>query len=67
MLNRFRGLSAAVLETARRALVEASGLPFEEGLSKVEDIYLNQLMNLKDPGEGVVAFLEKRAPRWRHK
>lgn len=65
--GRLRSLSASVLETAKRALVESAGLPFEEGLSRVEDIYLNQLMNLKDPGEGIVAFLEKRAPAWRHK
>jgi cyclohexa-1,5-dienecarbonyl-CoA hydratase len=67
VLDRLRGLSAAVLETARRALIEAAGLPVEEGLARVEDLYLNQLMNLKDPGEGLVAFLEKRAPSWKHR
>lgn len=67
VLDRFRNLSAAVLETTRRALVEATGVPFEEGLSRVEDLYLNQLMNLKDPGEGLIAFMEKRAPNWKHK
>ena len=67
VLDRLRGLSAAVLETARRALVEAAGLPVDEGLARVEDLYLNQLMNLKDPGEGLVAFLEKRAPHWKHR
>jgi len=67
ILDRFRGLSAAVLELARRALVESAGVPFEEGLSRVEDIYLNQLMSLRDPGEGLVAFMEKRAPAWKHK
>jgi cyclohexa-1,5-dienecarbonyl-CoA hydratase len=67
VLERFRALSAAVLETARRALVESAGVPFDEGLSKVEDIYLNQLMSLKDPGEGLIAFMEKRSPNWKHK
>lgn len=67
ILDRFRGLSAAVLETARRALVEASGVTFEEGLTRVEDIYLNQLMSLRDAGEGIVAFMEKRSPNWKHK
>lgn len=67
VLDRFRGLSSAVLETTRRALVEAAGVPFEEGLSRVEDIYLNQLMSLKDPGEGLIAFMEKRPPSWKHK
>ena len=67
VLDRFRSLSASVLETARRALVEASGLPVEDGLARVEDVYLNQLMSLKDPGEGLIAFREKRAPHWKHK
>jgi enoyl-CoA hydratase/carnithine racemase len=67
VLDRLRGLSASVLEAARRALVEASGLSIADGLERVEDIYLNQLMNLKDPGEGLVAFMEKRAPGWKHR
>lgn len=67
VLDRLRGLSAAVLETARRALVQAAGVPVEDGLARVEDLYLNHLMNLKDPGEGLVAFLEKRAPNWKHR
>jgi cyclohexa-1,5-dienecarbonyl-CoA hydratase len=66
-LESLRRLSAPVLETARRAISEAAGLPFEEGLTRVEDIYLNHLMSLKDPGEGVGAFLEKRTPMWKHK
>jgi cyclohexa-1,5-dienecarbonyl-CoA hydratase len=67
VLDRLRGLSAAVLETARRALVQAAGVPVEDGLARVEDLYLNHLMNLKDPGEGLVAFLEKRTPVWKHR
>lgn len=67
VLAKLRSLSASVLETARRALVEADGVPLEEALLKVEDLYLNQLMNLKDPREGLSAFLEKRSPGWRHK
>jgi enoyl-CoA hydratase/carnithine racemase len=62
-----RRLSSPVLEAARRAIAEASGLTIEDGLARVEDIYLNQLMTLEDPGEGMVAVLEKRAPHWRHK
>jgi len=67
VLAKLRSLSAAVLETARRALVDADGVPAEEGLARVEDLYLNQLMNLKDPGEGLIAFSEKRSPHWRHR
>lgn len=67
VLNKLRSLSASVLETTRRALVECDGVPLEDALLKVEDLYLNQLMNLKDPREGLVAFLEKRSPGWRHR
>ncbi len=67
VLDKLRSLSASVLETARRALVECDGVSLEEALLKVEDLYLNQLMNLRDPGEGLVAFLEKRSPSWRHR
>lgn len=65
--ERLRKLSASVLEVSRRAVAEGAALPLAEGLQHVEDIYLNQLMNLKDPGEGLSAFLEKRVPNWRHK
>lgn len=67
VLNNLRKLSAPVLEVARRAITEVAGLPLDEGLGRAEDIYLNQLMNLKDPAEGMTAFLEKRSPQWKHK
>jgi cyclohexa-1,5-dienecarbonyl-CoA hydratase len=67
ILGVLRQLSAPALELARRAMVEADGLPFEEALKKAENIYLNQLMSHRDPGEGVHAFLEKRPPVWKHR
>jgi enoyl-CoA hydratase len=63
----FRRLSAPVLEAARRAVAVASGLSIEDGLVQVENIYLNQLMTLVDPTEGLSAVQEKRPPQWRHK
>jgi cyclohexa-1,5-dienecarbonyl-CoA hydratase len=67
LLGLLRGLSAPALELARRAMIEASGLGFEEALRRSEDIYLNRLMSCKDPQEGVDAFVAKRAPVWKHK
>jgi cyclohexa-1,5-dienecarbonyl-CoA hydratase len=67
ILGALRQLSAPALEMARRAMVEAEGLPFEEGLKRAENIYLNQLMSHKDPSEGVQSFLEKRPPLWKHR
>lgn len=67
VLDKLRQMSAPALEMSRRAVVEAFGLPFEEALKRTEDIYLNQLMSHKDPIEGIQAFIEKRAPQWKHK
>jgi cyclohexa-1,5-dienecarbonyl-CoA hydratase len=35
-------------------------------LDRVEKLYLDELMKLSDAHEGIAAFLEKRAPQWRH-
>ncbi|HST51171.1 MAG TPA: enoyl-CoA hydratase-related protein [Pyrinomonadaceae bacterium] len=67
ILSRLRELSAPALEMTRRALDAARGRPFLEALSRVEDIYLNDLMKTEDAQEGVRAFMEKRKPDWRNK
>ncbi|HEX8140949.1 MAG TPA: enoyl-CoA hydratase-related protein [Pyrinomonadaceae bacterium] len=67
ILARLRELSAPALETARRAIDLARGLPFEEALSRVESLYLNELMKTEDAREGVNAFMEKRKPAWRNR
>jgi cyclohexa-1,5-dienecarbonyl-CoA hydratase len=67
LLKVLRGMSAPALEMSRRAITQAAGLSFEEALKGAEKVYLNQLMSYKDPQEGVEAFIEKRAPRWKHR
>jgi len=67
ILNAFRQMSVPGLELARRAMVQAWGLGFDEALKRCEDIYLNELMSFRDPQEGVEAFIAKRPPRWKHK
>jgi cyclohexa-1,5-dienecarbonyl-CoA hydratase len=67
VLATLRQMSVPALELARRAIVQGSGLGFDEALKRAEDIYLNQLMSYKDPQEGVEAFTSKRPPRWKHK
>ena len=47
-------------QAARRPLVRA----LEVDLPALEHLYLNQLMDQPDAVEGVLAFLEKRQPRW---
>lgn len=67
ILGALRQLSAPALELARRAIVEAEGLPFADALKQTENIYLNELMSHKDPNEGIHAFLEKRPAVWKHR
>ncbi len=58
------GLSRPVLKLAKRAVLAGAERCFDEGLSATESIYLDELMSLADPTEGLTAFLEKRAPHW---
>jgi cyclohexa-1,5-dienecarbonyl-CoA hydratase len=67
ILDMLRQMSVPALECARRAMVDATGLPFEESLRKAEDVYLNKLMSCKDPVEGIQAFVDKRTPNWKHR
>lgn len=48
-----RGLRAPISEAAAREIPE------------IERLYLNDVMRSHDAKEGIEAFLEKRAPRWR--
>jgi cyclohexa-1,5-dienecarbonyl-CoA hydratase len=38
----------------------------KHGLAELETLYLEDLMATPDATEGIVAFLEKRPPIWRH-
>jgi cyclohexa-1,5-dienecarbonyl-CoA hydratase len=64
-VSRFRAQSAVVLQLTKRAVLESLGVPFDEALATLEDLYRFELMAMADAGEGLRAFAEKRTPVWR--
>ncbi|MBZ5495185.1 MAG: enoyl-CoA hydratase/isomerase family protein [Acidobacteriia bacterium] len=67
LLSSFRSSSIAVMEMALRAARGVRVRELESNLRDAESLYLNELMDLDDPIEGIKAFLEKRSPQWKHR
>jgi cyclohexa-1,5-dienecarbonyl-CoA hydratase len=65
LLSKFRELSAAALELAKKAIDLGRGRSLDSVLLEVEDMYLQELMKTYDATEGIKAFNEKRKPVWR--
>ncbi len=59
--------SGPVLQLAKRAQYEAYYSTYEEALYRVQNLYLRELMDLEDAGEGIRAHREGREPRWSHR
>ncbi len=66
LYEKLKRFSPTVLRAAKRAFVGPKAA-FESRLKYSEDIYLHKLVKLKDMGEGLSAFLEKRPPIWKGK
>jgi cyclohexa-1,5-dienecarbonyl-CoA hydratase len=56
--------SPSSLQFACRAARLSLHRAFEEDLTRLERLYLSELMKTPDAEEGIRAFLEKRAPHW---
>lgn len=65
LLAQLRGLSAATLRLAKRALRYGADSGGSAGLEAIETLYLTDLMATADAAEGINAFMEKRRPIWR--
>ena len=63
-VRRLRRLSPAALSIAKKASYAWDAMHFDKGLARAEKIYLEELMKTQDAQEGILAFMEKREPRW---
>jgi cyclohexa-1,5-dienecarbonyl-CoA hydratase len=64
-VDHMRQQSAPVLRLAKRAVNVGAELTVAQALREADRIYLEELMALHDPHEGLAAFMEKRVPVWR--
>ena len=57
-------LSPAALAHAKKAIYAWDAIHFDKGLARAEKIYLDELISTADAREGIIAFLDKRTPKW---
>ena len=56
--------SPVALALAKKSIYAWDAIHFDKGLARAEKIYLEELMSTADAREGIMAFLEKRSPKW---
>ncbi len=57
-------LSPVALVHAKKASYAWDAIHFDKGLARAENIYLDELVSTADAREGIIAFLDKRPPKW---
>ncbi|MBZ5546747.1 MAG: enoyl-CoA hydratase/isomerase family protein [Acidobacteriia bacterium] len=63
-LTELQRLSPAALAHAKKAVYAWDAIHFDKGLARAEKIYFEELVSTEDAREGIIAFLEKRPPKW---
>ena len=67
LLEKLLALSSVAIRASKMAMAVTFNEQFEKALDAIESIYLNDLATSEDGLEGLMAFLEKRAPVWKEK
>ncbi len=67
LIAKLTSLSPLVLRLTKQSVDDGLSLSVDETISKVEDLYLGELMRTEDANEGLNAFMEKRKPQWKNK
>lgn len=65
-LSKLKKLSRPVLRLTKKVMLLQKPWP-EKVLEKNERLFLEDLYKLEDVEEGIRAFMEKRAPQWKHR
>ena len=63
-LAELRQLSPVALAHAKKAIYAWDAIHFDKGLARAEKIYLEELISTSVAREGIIAFLDKRSPKW---
>jgi cyclohexa-1,5-dienecarbonyl-CoA hydratase len=63
-LAELRQLSPIALAHAKKAIYAWDAIHFDKGLARAEEVYLDELVSTADAREGIIAFLDKRPPKW---
>ena len=66
-IDSLNNLSTIVLQYSKKAFYNGLGLDFETQLNQIEEFYLKELMATHDANEGLLSFMEKRAPNWENR
>ena len=64
VLSELSQLSPVALFHAKKAMYAWNAVHFDKGLDRAEKIYLDELISTADAREGIIAFLDKRLPKW---
>ena len=59
--------SLIVTRLTKRAIRAGQDQTYAESLTQAEQMYLTELTKTEDMHEGLAAFVDKRAPEWRHR
>ena len=64
VLSELSQLSPVALFHAKKSMYAWNAVHFDKGLDRAEKIYLDELISTADAREGIIAFLDKRLPKW---
>lgn len=67
LIEDFRSASPLIIRLNKRAVNAHLGMPLNQAMAGVSDLFLNTLMKTEDTLEGIASFYEKRKPQWKNR